>query len=56
VLAAARRALRDGAHGSALDALDRVERVYREALVPLEDMEEGVRAFLEKRPPRWQDR
>ena len=32
-------------------ALARAERLYREELVPTADCEEGVRAFLEKRPP-----
>jgi cyclohexa-1,5-dienecarbonyl-CoA hydratase len=56
VLALARRALRHGADGPFEDALTRVERLYRDALVPGEDAEEGVQAFLEKRPPRWKDR
>jgi len=56
VLGLARRALREGAYGVFTEALDRVERLYRDELVPTEDMEEGVRAFLEKRPPRWKDR
>lgn len=56
VLGLARRALREGTSGAFADALDRVERLYRDELVPTEDMEEGVRAFLEKRPPRWKDR
>ena len=56
VLGLARRALREGAEGSFSDALGRVERLYRDELVPTEDMEEGVRAFFEKRAPRWRDR
>jgi cyclohexa-1,5-dienecarbonyl-CoA hydratase len=56
VLALARRALRDGASGSFGDALARVERIYLDELMPTEDAQEGVRAFLEKRPPRWKDR
>lgn len=56
VLALARRALREGAHGPFGEALGRVERLYLDDLLPTEDMEEGVRAFLEKRPPRWKDR
>ncbi len=39
-----------------LEALDATERVYRERLVPLADMREGLRAFLEKRAPRWEGR
>jgi cyclohexa-1,5-dienecarbonyl-CoA hydratase len=56
VLALARRALRDGAEGPFDQALARVERIYRDELVATDDMDEGVRAFLEKRPPRWNDR
>jgi cyclohexa-1,5-dienecarbonyl-CoA hydratase len=56
VLALARRALREGGHGSFADALSRTETLYRDELLPTEDIEEGVRAFLEKRKPRWSDR
>jgi cyclohexa-1,5-dienecarbonyl-CoA hydratase len=55
VLGLARRALREGGTGSFADALTRVEARYRDELVPTADIEEGVRAFLEKRPPRWTD-
>ncbi len=55
-LAAARKALRGGSAGSFADALARSEAIYREEILPSQDAEEGVRAFLEKRPPRWQDR
>ena len=55
-LALARRSLREGAQGSFADALARAERRYREEMAVTEDAEEGVRAFLEKRPPRWRDR
>lgn len=37
-------------------ALAETERLYIEELAQLEDLEEGVAAFLEKRPPRWRDR
>src|SRR5262249_50877011 len=50
VLALARRALRAGTGGSFADALARTEAIYRDELTRTEDMEEGVRAFLEKRP------
>ena len=33
--------------------LDPVERVYRDELMRLPNAEEGLRAFLEKREPRW---
>ena len=53
-LAAARKALRHSEE-SFDAALARAERIYREELLPSEDVEEGIRAFLEKRPPRWRD-
>ncbi len=53
-LAAARKALRH-AGGEFDRALAQAERIYREELLPAEDAEEGIRAFLEKRPPRWRD-
>lgn len=56
VLALARRALREGAHGSFAEGLARTEKIYREELTRTEDVEEGVRAFLEKRRPHWSDR
>jgi cyclohexa-1,5-dienecarbonyl-CoA hydratase len=55
-LALARRAVRSGAAGTLTDALDRNERLYVDGVLPTEDAAEGVRAFLEKRPPRWNDR
>jgi cyclohexa-1,5-dienecarbonyl-CoA hydratase len=36
--------------------LARAERIYLEELRQTEDAEEGIRAFLEKRGPRWQGR
>ena len=56
VLAIARRAVRQGGHDSFDTALARTERLYRDDLVPTADCAEGVRAFLEKRPPLWTDR
>lgn len=54
-LALARRALRQGGFGGFGEALSRTEALYREQLLPTHDAEEGVRAFLEKRKPKWQD-
>lgn len=56
VLAVARKALRRGTRGDLGEALSRMEALYRDELLPTEDAEEGVRAFLEKRRPRWKDR
>ncbi len=55
-LAAARKALRGGGEGPFAEALARAEAIYRDEIIQTEDAEEGVRAFLEKRPPRWRDR
>ena len=48
----AREALRIGEAGG-LDALDAIEGKYRDDLMNTEDAREGLRSFLEKRPPRW---
>ena len=56
VLALARKAVRQGGRGSFGKALGRMEQIYRKELLATADVEEGVTAFLEKRPPRWSDR
>lgn len=56
VLALARRAVRQGARGSFAKALERAERTYIEEVTRTRDSDEGVKAFLEKRKPRWSDR
>jgi cyclohexa-1,5-dienecarbonyl-CoA hydratase len=55
-LAAARRALREGSHGSFDQALARTEQIYRTDVARSTDAAEGVQGFLEKRPPRWRNR
>jgi cyclohexa-1,5-dienecarbonyl-CoA hydratase len=55
-LAIAKRALAIGAANTAEDALAACERLYLDELVQTADMSEGIRAFMEKRPPRWSDR
>ncbi len=34
--------------------IDRNEKIYLENLMKLADSQEGPKAFLEKRPPKWQ--
>jgi cyclohexa-1,5-dienecarbonyl-CoA hydratase len=50
-----KRAVRIGARGDFLDALDEVETLYLDSLMKTHDAEEGLRAFLEKRRPEWRD-
>jgi len=56
VLALARKAIRVGGHAAFDETLARMERIYREELLTTEDVEEGVRAFVEKRAPSWRNR
>ena len=37
-------------------ALERVEEIYLRSLMGTKDAHEGLKAFLEKRPPHWEDR
>ncbi len=53
VLALARKAERIGFRGDFEAALRESERIYLEELVKTRDAQEGLRAFLEKRPPKW---
>ena len=42
--------------GEPMEALRQVNRLYLERVMKSEDAHEGLKAFLEKRPPRWQNR
>jgi cyclohexa-1,5-dienecarbonyl-CoA hydratase len=55
-VAFAKRALREGLEDRFETALDRTEQIYRDGLAQSEDLREGIRAFLEKRPPNWNNR
>ena len=48
-------AARSEFHAAFLDAIDRLEVLYLDDLMALNDPEEGLRAFLEKRRPVWAD-
>lgn len=50
------RALRELSLRGFEEALRRSEEVYLNELLATEDVEEGVRAFVEKRKPRWTHR
>ncbi|HEV2178110.1 MAG TPA: enoyl-CoA hydratase/isomerase family protein [Terriglobia bacterium] len=53
VLTLARKASRLGSREEFESALRESERIYLEELLKLEDATDGLRAFLEKRPPAW---
>ena len=52
-LRAARQALRKAQGRPFAEALTTAEKVYLAELPKSPDMEEGLKAFLEKRPPKW---
>lgn len=56
VLRSTKKAIR-AARGQAFpQALARVEKIYLDELMPTEDAQEGLAAFLEKRAPVWRNR
>jgi enoyl-CoA hydratase/carnithine racemase len=50
------KGLRELSLGNFAESLQRSEQIYCDDLLATEDVEEGVRAFLEKRKPRWTHR
>lgn len=52
----AKRAIRIGEEESFGKALSAIERLYLDDLMRSEDAKEGIRAYLEKREPKWKDR
>lgn len=51
-----KKAVRAGRDLPFLEALAETELIYKEELLPLEDVAEGAAAFLEKRRPEWKHR
>jgi cyclohexa-1,5-dienecarbonyl-CoA hydratase len=56
VLRLAKRAVRETLGVDFEPALQTLEDLYRYELMATEDAEEGLRAFVQKRPPVWKDR
>ncbi|MFL6261270.1 MAG: enoyl-CoA hydratase/isomerase family protein [Thermoanaerobaculia bacterium] len=56
VVRLAKKAVRAGRDLPFPQALAETERIYKEELLPLEDVAEGAAAFLEKRRPEWKHR
>jgi cyclohexa-1,5-dienecarbonyl-CoA hydratase len=56
VLKVTLRGLRELSLQGFADALKRSEQIYCTELLRTHDVEEGIRAFLEKREPKWQHR
>lgn len=54
VVRMAKRATTMVAREQVLSHLERVERLYLDELMKLSDSYEGLAAFMEKRPPKWQ--
>ncbi|HEU4725127.1 MAG TPA: enoyl-CoA hydratase-related protein [Candidatus Eisenbacteria bacterium] len=52
----AKRALRMGEEMRTGEAMTSIERLYVDELMKTEDAREGIRAYLEKREPKWKDR
>lgn len=55
VLRLLKHGLLDARGGAVRDALSWCETLYRDRLLTLEDASEGIKAFMEKRKPVWQE-
>jgi cyclohexa-1,5-dienecarbonyl-CoA hydratase len=56
VIRLTKKAVRAGRDLPFAEALAETERIYKEELLPLADVEEGAAAFMEKRRPIWKHR
>lgn len=56
VLSLTKKAVVQGLNDDKERALELIEKVYLDELMPTADAEEGLRAFLDKRKPQWKEK
>ena len=56
VIKMTKRAIFQGLNRDFEEVLQKVEHIYNRELMKTKDAEEGLKAFLEKRPPVWQEK
>ncbi|MCF8123194.1 MAG: hypothetical protein K9K34_12350, partial [Desulfarculaceae bacterium] len=56
VLSLTKKAVVQGLDRDKDQALELIEKVYLDELMPTADAEEGLRAFLDKRKPQWKEK
>jgi cyclohexa-1,5-dienecarbonyl-CoA hydratase len=56
VIKKTRKAFLEGLKDQAEEGLEVIEQVYLDELMPSQDAEEGLKSFLEKRKPEWQNK